>query len=66
MLILQNLEKSLEKSLYVYNFCAEITESIAIGVGKYRQLGMYPHLKEAEYKYPSPKCINSLHFGLAG
>ncbi len=28
------------------------------GVDKYRQLGTYPHLKEAEYKYPSPKCEN--------
>ena len=26
------------------------------GVDKYRQLGTYPHLKKAEYKYPSPKC----------
>ncbi len=28
------------------------------GVDKYRQLGIYPHLKKAEYKYPSPKCEN--------
>jgi len=27
-----------------------------LGVDKYRQLGTYPHLKKAEYKYPSPKC----------
>ncbi|SNZ07992.1 transposase, IS605 OrfB family, central region, partial [Persephonella hydrogeniphila] len=26
------------------------------GVDKYRQLGRYPHLNKAEYKYPSPKC----------
>jgi len=26
------------------------------GVDKYRQLGTYPHLKKAEYKYSSPKC----------
>ena len=26
------------------------------GVDKYRQLGRYPHLKKAEYKYPSPEC----------
>ncbi len=28
------------------------------GVDKYRQLGTYPHLKKAEYKYPSPKCVS--------
>ncbi len=28
------------------------------GVDKYRQLGIYPHLKKAEYKYPSPKCVS--------
>ena len=28
------------------------------GVDKYRQLGTYPHLKKAEYKYPSPECKN--------
>ncbi|WP_457635904.1 IS200/IS605 family accessory protein TnpB-related protein [Persephonella sp.] len=28
------------------------------GVDKYRQLGTYPHLKKAEYKYPSPKCMS--------
>jgi len=25
------------------------------GVDKYRQLGTYPHLRKAEYKYPSPR-----------
>ena len=28
------------------------------GVDKYRQLGTYPHLKKAGYKYPSPKCVS--------
>ncbi|HHG74545.1 MAG TPA: transposase [Persephonella sp.] len=28
------------------------------GVDKYRQLGTYPHLKKAEHKYPSPKCMS--------
>jgi len=26
------------------------------GMDKYRQLGTYPHLKKAEYKYPNPEC----------
>ncbi len=40
----------------VVKWLVSVTWDRGYGVDKYRQLGTYPHLKEAGYKYPSPKC----------